>query len=109
MKTFEIEAVVCGHWWEFNVNCPPAWRNSGCYDVEREFWQTVKFVVSAESLERALKLISSHIEDNDGVLYDPDTVKERDNDEADEEVEEAELGDPVENKPIPDRYCEEAC
>ena len=108
MKTFEIEAVVCGSYWEYNVDCPLEWRGSGCYDVLHEFWQPATFIVSAETIDKALELISKHFEDNNGVWYDPNTVKERENEEADEEVEEVDLDEPVENKDIPDRYSEEA-
>ena len=120
MKIFTIEVCACGRIIFHDVNCPPRWRGSGCYDVECEVHREFRHFVAAMSLDRALKLVARHWfnEDPDwcnldSVLYNPDTIKEEDDPEdgdyeevydTDYEYTEPEYDESV---PIPDCYSEE--
>ena len=119
MKTFTIEACGFGSFWVRDVNCPPGWYGSGCYDVEYECYQEATFIVCAPTLEKALKEIAAKFEryntnygyDLHAIYYDPTTVSVEIDDE---ECEIADLVDchyeePVngESVDVPDRYSEE--
>ena len=97
MKTYTIEVCAFGTFWEADVNCPPGWYGSGCYDVEYELHQEADFLVVADSLENALKLIDEKFRKFQGdeysytvtqVCYNPDSieVREADDDDSDEEI-----------------------
>ena len=112
---YKIETCALGHYWEKDVNCPPSWRGSGCYDEEVECSQEATFDVAADTLEEALKLIGEVFEKYnkgysytlDSLLYDADTVEEKDDDEDGH----AEVFDYNYSKPecveVPERYSEE--
>ncbi len=109
MKNFVIDAVVCGSYWEYDVDCPLEWRGSGCYDVLHEFWQMATFKVVAKTLDKALSIIVEHFDGNNGIYYDPSTVKISEAGENDEEGDiESDIDEPVEKEEFPERYSEEA-
>lgn len=118
MKLYTIEVCACGTVWERDVNCPPSWVGSGCYDVDHEVYREFRFYVSAMSQERALKLVSKWWFNNepdwcslDAVFYDPSTVEEQDDPECGEYEEvydyESETAEPVYSSDIPTGYSEE--
>lgn len=89
MKLYTIEVCACGRITYHDVNCPSYWRGSGVYDVEYEVHREFRHKVSAMSLERALKLVARHWFgedpdwcDLDCVLYNPDTIKEEEDNEG---------------------------
>ena len=115
---YHIETCGVGHFWEEDVDCPLFWRGSGCYDVEYECYQEVDFSVVADTLEEALKLIGEVFEKYnkgysytlDGILYDPDTVEEKpDEEDGRSEVFDYNYSEPVngESIEVPERYSEE--
>ncbi len=118
MKLFTIEVCAVGTVWERDVDCPMYWRGSGVYDVDHEVYREFRFFVSAESRERALKVISEWWDKNDpywcsldAVFYDPSTIEEKD-DPEDGEIEEVYETDydhcePVFSDDVPERYSEE--
>lgn len=115
MKLYTIEVCVVGTVWERDVNCPLSWRGSGVYDVDHEVYREFRQKVSADSLERALKLVSEWWKKNDpdwcslgAVYYDPSTVEEKEDpdDGTIEEVYETDYDydDPVFSDDAPERY-----
>ena len=117
MKEFTINACSGGSCWEYDVNCPPGWYGSGCYDVEHFLYQEATFYVNAKTLEKALQLIDEKFKSYQGcgysytvhaVFYNPDSVKEKEAEDGvdTEEVYEWEYETPVEDD-VPDEYkCE---
>ena len=108
MNIYTIEVCACGTIWERDVNCPPRWRGSGCYDEEYEVHREFRFSVSATSLERALELLSRWWGDHapdwcslDCVLYNPETIDEED-DPDDGTVEEVFACDSETTEPLYD-------
>ncbi len=88
MKIFTIEVCACGRITFYDVNCPPRWVGSGCYDEEYEVHREFTHKVSAMNLDHALKLVSIYwFKENpdwcdlDCVLYNPDTIKEEEDPE----------------------------
>lgn len=119
MKQYTIEAVAYGTLWERDVNCPPGWRGSGCYDVEYTTCCEAWFKICARSLDEAVKEIPKMYiwKDYDSFFYDPDTVTEEKWTEDDDECEaweidhECEIMEIYERKEDAhkgmERYCEE--
>ena len=115
---YKIETCAFGTFWVKDVDCPPYWRGSGCYDEEYECVQEATFEVAADTLDEALKLIGGVFEKYnrrydytlDSLFYDADTVEEKDDEEDgysevfDYYYSEPDTGKSVE---VPERYSEE--
>ena len=115
---YNIETCAFGHFWVKDVNCPPYWRGSGCYDEEYGCYQEATFDVTADTLDEALKLIGNVFEKYntrydytlDGLFYDTDTVEVKDDEEdGHAEVFDYYYSEPVngESVEIPERYSKE--
>ena len=115
MKIFSIETCAFGTFWVQDVDCPPYWRGSGCYDEEYDCIQEATFEVAAETLGNALKLIDGVFEKYNtkfdytlySIHYDPDTVTEKeDEDDGNAEVFDYNYSEPEcgEYKQVPERY-----
>lgn len=113
MKIFDIDACARGSYTEFDVNCPPGWFGSGCYDVEVECHQEVHFTVAAETVDEAVGMIldqfgnchGDYCNSTDDVFYDTESVVEsEDNGEGGPEILEYEPKEPVDGYDMPDRY-----
>lgn len=119
MKIYKINAAAFGSYWEQDVNCPPGWRGSGCYDVEIECAQEATFEVVAKSLVNALKLVEDFFEKDQGdysynvqaVYYDTETVETRDDDwdGKTEEVIDWDFKKPEDHGRIENEYSCEIC
>jgi len=119
MKRFTIDICAYGSAWERDVNCPPGWRGSGCYDVEyttrREGW----IKIGARNLDEAIKEIpkATVMRDYDVIFYDPSTVIEEDIVDDEDETDAWEIDHEYEEEEVferecdaedgMDRYCEE--
>lgn len=115
MRKYHIEMACFGSYVEQDVNCPPQWRGSGCYDVEVECYQEATFEVVAEGLDAALKMASGQWDklntawsnSADEFWYDPDTVTSSEDDgEGPAEIISYEFKPPVDGADydIPARY-----
>lgn len=115
---YKIETCAFGTFWVKDVDCPPYWRGSGCYDEEYECIQEATFDVAADTLDEALKLIGGVFEKYNtkfdytlySIYYDPDTVTEKeDEDDGNAEVFDYNYSEPVngESVEVPERYGEE--
>lgn len=113
MKIFGIEACAEGSYWEYDVNCPPGWYGSGCYDVEVECYQEVFFKVAAETLDDALQMIldqfknchGDYANSIDSVFYNTASVTEEDDEEGgDSEIFDYEISEPVGRPDAPKEY-----
>ena len=115
---YKIETCAFGTFWVQDVDCPPYWRGSGCYDEEFECYQEATFEVAADTLDEALKLIGCVFEKYNpkydytlySIYYDPDTVTEKDDEEdGHAEVFDYNYSEPVEGKSVkvPERYSKE--
>lgn len=115
---YKIETCAFGTFWEQDVDCPPYWRGSGCYDEEYECIQEATFEVAADTLDEALKLIGDVFEKYNtrydytlySIYYDPDAVTEKeDEDDGNAEVFDYNYSEPVNGKSVevPERYSKE--
>ena len=113
MKIYDIDACAEGTYWVYDVNCPPGWRGSGCYEVEVECYQEIHFTVAAETLDDALQMVFDAFEDchgdysnsSDRVVYNTDTVTEKEDEEGgDAEIIDYERYEPVDKPDAPKEY-----
>ena len=113
MKIFDIDACAEGTYTLFDVNCPPGWYGSGCYDVEVECYQEIHFTVAAETLDDALQMILDGFEDCHGdyansvdkIYYNTNSVQEKDDEEdGDAEIIDYERQEPVDKPDAPKEY-----
>lgn len=118
MKIYKIYACAYGTFWEYDVNCPPGWYGSGCYDVEVECIQEASFDIAANGLEKAVELTGKMFEEYQGsdwsydvhaVYYDPDAVEVKDDpdDGETEEVFDFEYQIPENGSDVPEEYSKE--
>lgn len=52
MRTYEIEVLAIGTYWDINLS-----DKSGCSDREIDCWQEATFTVAAGSMEDAVKMV----------------------------------------------------
>lgn len=118
MNLYKIEVCAFGSFIEPDVNCPPGWRGSGCYDVEHECYQEASFDVAANDLDDALQLIAKEYEKLDrdwdigpsSFYYDPVTVEAQEGiDDGKEEITDYVYSEPKigSDYDAPARYCVE--
>lgn len=104
-KLYSIDVCAVGTFTVHDVDCPSYWRGSGVYDVDYDAYREGTIHISANSLDRALKVASKWFfaqnpdwcNSIDTVYYNPDSVVEKDDEEGGtyEEVFDHEFDEPV--------------
>lgn len=53
INQYIIKVRIDGHYTERDVNCPPGWRGSGCYDRDVKTWKYAEVEVWARNAQEA--------------------------------------------------------
>lgn len=114
MKIYKINALATGYYTVPDVDCPPGWMGSGCYDVDVDCYQEATFSIAANTLEEALDLLDKKFTDFQGhnwsfnvenIYYNPYTVvDEEDKDGGEPEILDYDYEKPVDDDKLPTEY-----